>query len=128
MSDTDLKDRVRRVKETNDIVDVIGAYVALRQNGETFKGLCPFHKEERPSFDVNPRRQRYRCWLCNKFGDVIQFVQEIERIDFEAAMKVLEKRVGFRTWQNLFLEWARAHAPTPKEPEQPKPIKFREFL
>ena len=50
----------------------------------TFKGLCPFHDDHRPSFDVDPRRQRYRCWSCGKFGDVISFVQEFEQCQFSA--------------------------------------------
>lgn len=85
---------IQQVKDASDIVDVVGAYVALRQVGQTFKGLCPFHQDTRPSFDVDPRRQRYRCWSCNKFGDVIQFVQEFERITFREALELLGKRAG----------------------------------
>src|SRR5258708_1537414 len=76
-------DRVKQVKEANDIADVVGGYVNLRKVGATFKGLCPFHDDRRPSFDVDPRRQRYRCWSCGKYGDVLQFVQEFERISFK---------------------------------------------
>jgi DNA primase len=86
--------QIQQVKDASDIVDVVGAYVALRQVGQTFKGLCPFHQDTRPSFDVDPRRQRYRCWSCNKFGDVIQFVQEFERITFREALELLGKRAG----------------------------------
>src|SRR5260370_11713581 len=85
---------VQQVKEANDIVDVVGTYVALRPAGATFKGLCPFHDDQRPSFDVDPRRQRYRCWSCGKYGDVLQFVQEIERITFPEAMELLARRAG----------------------------------
>jgi DNA primase len=84
----------RQVKEANDIVDVVGAYVALRQVGQTFKGLCPFHDDSRPSFDVDPRRQRYRCWACGKFGDVFNFIQETERVSFLEARELLAKRAG----------------------------------
>src|SRR4029077_15870623 len=87
-------DLVKRVKEANDIVDVVGSYVALRKAGETFKGLCPFHDDTRPSFDVNPRRQRYRCWSCNKYGDVLQFVQEHDRVTFREALELLARRAG----------------------------------
>src|SRR5262249_37664445 len=78
---------VKRVKEANDIVDVVGSYLALRPAGPTYKALCPFHDDSRPSFDVDPRRQRYRCWSCNKYGDVISFVQEHERVDFREALE-----------------------------------------
>jgi DNA primase len=85
---------VKQVKEANDIVDVVGGYIALRKAGETYKGLCPFHDDTRPSFDVDPRRQRYRCWACNKYGDVIQFVQEHERVSFPEALELLARRAG----------------------------------
>ncbi len=85
---------IQQVKEANDIVDVVGSYVALRPAGPTFKGLCPFHEDHRPSFDVDPRRQRYRCWSCGKYGDVITFVQEHERVDFREALELLARRAG----------------------------------
>jgi len=85
---------IRQVKEANDIVQVVGSYVALRPVGPTFKGLCPFHDDHRPSFDVDPRRQRYRCWSCNKYGDVISFVQEHERVTFPEALELLARRAG----------------------------------
>jgi len=87
-------DRVVLVKQANDIVDVVGSYLALRPAGGTHKGLCPFHDDSRPSFDVDGRRQRYRCWSCGKFGDVISFVQEFEKISFREALELLAKRAG----------------------------------
>jgi DNA primase len=85
---------IKQVKEANDIVDVVGSYIPLRPAGPTFKGLCPFHDDHRPSFDVDPRRQRFRCWSCNKYGDVITFVQEHERVGFLEAVEVLARRAG----------------------------------
>jgi DNA primase len=83
------------VKEASDIVDVVGNYISLRPAGQqTFKGLCPFHDDHRPSFDVDPRRGRYRCWSCGKYGDVITFVQEYEKVDFAEALEILAKRAG----------------------------------
>jgi DNA primase len=90
----DLAALIQRVREANDIVDVVGGYLALRPAGPTFKGLCPFHDDHRPSFDVDPRRQRYRCWSCQKHGDVIDFVQEHERVDFREALELLARRAG----------------------------------
>ena len=87
-------DRVKQVKQANDIVDVVGGYLALRPAGGTFKGLCPFHDDSRPSFDVDPRRQRYRCWSCGKFGDVLSFVQEFEKVTFVEALELLARRAG----------------------------------
>jgi DNA primase len=85
---------IQQVKAANDIVDVVGSYISLRPVGPTFKGLCPFHEDHRPSFDVDPRRQRYRCWSCGKHGDVIAFVQEHLRMTFNEAVELLGKRVG----------------------------------
>ena len=87
---------VKQVKEANDIVEVVGSYVTLRPVGPTFKGLCPFHDDHRPSFDVDPRRQRYRCWSCGKYGDVLNFVQEHERVDFREALELLARRAGIK--------------------------------
>ncbi len=84
----------QRIKEANDIVDVVGAYVTLRPKGPTFMGLCPFHEDSKPSFDVDPRRQRYRCWACGKHGDVFNFVQEREKVDFREALELLARRAG----------------------------------
>jgi DNA primase len=85
---------IKQVKEANDIVDVVGSYVSLRQAGPTFKGLCPFHDDHRPSFDVDPRRQRYRCWACGKSGDAYSFVMEHDRVDFREAVEMLARRAG----------------------------------
>ncbi|HVS37712.1 MAG TPA: DNA primase [Gemmataceae bacterium] len=87
-------DRVKQVKEANNIEDVIGGYLSLRPAGPTFKGLCPFHDDHHPSFDVDPRRQRFRCWSCGKYGDVISFVQEFEHIGFREALELLARRAG----------------------------------
>jgi DNA primase len=85
---------IQQVKDANDIVEVVGGYVTLRPAGPTFKGLCPFHDDHRPSFDVDPRRQRYRCWSCQKHGDVFTFIQEHERVDFREALELLARRAG----------------------------------
>ncbi len=82
------------VKQANDIVEVIGEYLKLQKRGRVYKGLCPFHNDHNPSFDVDPTRQRYRCWVCGKFGDVISFVQERERVEFREALELLARRAG----------------------------------
>lgn len=93
-----MNDGVERVKAASDIVDVVGGYLSLRQAGKTFKAVCPFHDDSRPSLDVDPTRQRYRCWACGKYGDVISFVQEIERVEFAEAMDLLARRAGI-SWR-----------------------------
>ncbi len=87
-------DKVKLIKEANDIADVVGSYISLRPVGQTFKGVCPFHDDHRPSFDVDPKRARYRCWSCGKYGDVISFVQEYEKVEFAEALEILARRAG----------------------------------
>ena len=97
------EDRValtQRIKEANDIVDVVGSYISLRPAGPTFKGVCPFHDDHKPSLDVDPRRQRYKCWACDAHGDVIKFIQEFEHIGFLEARELLARRAGI-TLENL---------------------------
>jgi DNA primase len=87
-------DRVKQVKEANDIVQVIAGYIELRPAGSKFKGLCPFHDDHNPSLTVDPQWQRYKCWSCGKYGDVITFVQEFERVSFAEALELLARRAG----------------------------------
>ena len=88
-------DRVKQVKEANDIVAVIGGYLDLRPaGGAKFKGLCPFHDDHHPSLVVDQQWQNYKCWSCNKYGDVITFVQEFERVSFAEALELLARRAG----------------------------------
>ena len=82
------------IKESNDIVDVVNAYVPLKRMGTYFKALCPFHSEKTPSFSVNPTKQIFYCFGCQKGGDVIRFVIEHERVDFLGALRILARRAG----------------------------------
>jgi DNA primase len=86
----------KQIKAANDIVNVVGSYLALKPAGPVFKALCPFHSDSRPSLDVDPRRQRYRCWACGKHGDVITFVQEMEKVGFKEARQILATRAGIK--------------------------------
>jgi DNA primase len=86
----------RQIKAACDIVSVVGSYLALTPAAGTFKALCPFHTDSRPSLDVDPRRQRFRCWACGKHGDVISFVQEMEKVGFKEARQILANRAGIK--------------------------------
>ena len=103
-------DRVKQVKEANDIVDVVGSYIPLRQAGPTYKGLCPFHDDHRPSFDVDPRRQRYRCWSCGEYGDVLTFVQKYDKVSFIEALELLARRAGISLEKATVSPQARTRA------------------
>ena len=85
------------VREKSPIGDVIGEYVQLRNaGGGNLKGLCPFHDEKSPSFNVTPARGMYYCFGCQAGGDVIKFVQEMEHVDFADAVERLASRVGIQ--------------------------------
>lgn len=74
-----------------DIVDLVGRYVPLKRAGANFTACCPFHNEKTPSFMVSPSKQIFKCFGCGKGGNVLTFMQEIERIDFRDAVKELAK-------------------------------------
>ncbi len=87
-------DEIAEIKHRIDIVDLIGHYVLLKKAGANFKGLCPFHHEKTSSFMVNPDRQSFKCFGCNKGGDIFTFIQEVETIEFGDALKMLADRAG----------------------------------
>jgi len=86
--------QIEEIKERIDIVQLIEKYVKLKQTGKNFSGLCPFHKEKTPSFIVSPDIQRYKCFGCGRSGDIFNFVQDIENIDFVEALEKLAKTAG----------------------------------
>jgi DNA primase len=85
---------IEEVRLRNDIVDVVSQYVKLERKGRRYFGLCPFHNEKTPSFSVEPAKQFFYCFGCNKGGSVIQFVMNIEHLDFLEALKHLADRAG----------------------------------
>ena len=81
--------------ERSDIVEVVGQYVRLtKKSGANLFGLCPFHSEKTPSFSVSPDKQIYHCFGCGKGGGVINFIMEIENLDFRDAVAFLARRAN----------------------------------
>ncbi|WP_300877864.1 DNA primase, partial [uncultured Bacteroides sp.] len=91
MIDEQLK---QRIKDANEITDVIGQFVSLHKRGINYIGTCPFHPDRHPSMTVSPSRQTYKCFVCGKGGDVIQFVQDHEGMSFNEAVTWLANRAG----------------------------------
>src|SRR4051794_14991670 len=85
---------VDHLKSSVDIVRIIGEYVRLRKVGQRYTGLCPFHTEKTPSFSVTPDRGGFYCFGCQKKGDVIAFVQEIQQLTFYETLKLLADQHG----------------------------------
>lgn len=77
------------LRQRADIVQVISGYVTLKRNGHKYWGLCPFHGEKTASFSVDPEKQLYYCFGCKAGGSVIQFIMDIERLEFQEAVKFL---------------------------------------
>ncbi len=85
------------VRERNRIDEVIGEYVALRRAGaDSLKGLCPFHDEKSPSFNVRPGHGTFHCFGCAAGGSVVDFIMKIEHLGFVDAVERLADRVGIR--------------------------------
>jgi len=83
-----------KVKQQADIVRVIGEYVQLKKAGQNFRGLCPFHSEKTPSFNVHPTKQIYHCFGCGQGGDVFKFVMEMEKCPFPEALRIVAEKCG----------------------------------
>src|SRR5690606_35769072 len=90
---------IQQIKDRLNIVDVIGDYLKLQKAGANYKALCPFHNEKTPSFSISTARQNYHCFGCGASGDVIEFVKEIEGLDFPETIKLLADRAGVNLQQ-----------------------------
>ncbi|MDO4627697.1 MAG: CHC2 zinc finger domain-containing protein [Planctomycetia bacterium] len=87
----DVKEQIR---QTINIVDLIGEYVQLTPRGRVYVGLCPWHDDSKPSLQVDPERQTFRCWVCADGGDIFSFMMKMENVSFPEAMQMLAERAG----------------------------------
>jgi DNA primase len=86
--------KVAEIRDRTDIVAVIGEHVQLRRAGVNYLGLCPFHQEKSPSFNVSAAKQFFYCFGCQKSGDVIRFLMEREGRSFADVVRDLAARAG----------------------------------
>jgi DNA primase len=93
-------DAKEQVRQAIDIVDLVGSYLELRRQGRNYVGRCPWHDDNKPSLNVNPDRQTWKCWVCNIGGDVFSFVMQKERVEFKEALKMLAERAGIQLVQS----------------------------
>jgi DNA primase len=94
-------DKIAEVRERAGIVEVISDYIGLKKSGANYLGLCPFHGEKTPSFNVNPARGIFHCFGCGVGGNVVTFVMKMEGLSFPEAVKLLAKRVGVTIEERL---------------------------
>jgi DNA primase len=87
-------DKVREVAERLSIVEVVSDYVQLRRAGANYTGLCPFHAEKTPSFNVNPAREIFHCFGCGTGGNAFSFIMKIEGLSFPEAVKLMARKTG----------------------------------
>lgn len=90
------------LKERSDISDVVSGYVNLKRRGRNLVGLCPFHSEKTPSFNLYPENGSFYCFGCGAGGDVITFVMKIENLDYIEAVKFLAQRAGMEMPENTY--------------------------
>ncbi|WP_432948633.1 DNA primase [Kribbella sp. CA-253562] len=104
------------VRERARIDEIVGSYVTLKNaGGGSLKGLCPFHDEKSPSFNVTPARGFFYCFGCQEGGDVIDFIQKIDQISFHEAVETLAAKVGIQ------LRYDESGAPMPKSQSNQRP-------
>ncbi|HAD03179.1 MAG: DNA primase [Desulfuromonadales bacterium GWC2_61_20] len=99
-------EKIEEIRNRLDIVEVVGSYLPLRRSGHNHLGLCPFHGEKSPSFNVNAVRQIFHCFGCGVGGNVFNFVMRMEGLTFPEAVRRLGERVGIEVAQE---------APSPAE-------------
>lgn len=87
-------EKIEEVRRASDIVDVISSTIQLRKRGKNYIGLCPFHQEKTPSFNVSPEKQMYHCFGCGVGGNVFTFVMEHDKVSFLEAVRTLADRAG----------------------------------
>ncbi len=91
-----VEEDLEQLRATVSISDVVQQHIALRRVGRNWIGLCPFHAEKSPSFNVREETGRYKCFGCGAAGDVFTFVQEIEHVDFVTAVEQLSTKAGIQ--------------------------------
>ncbi|MDZ4229676.1 MAG: DNA primase, partial [Candidatus Veblenbacteria bacterium] len=85
---------VEQIKSRLDIIEVVGEYIRLKQSGQNWKGLCPFHGEKTPSLMVHREKQIWHCFGCGLGGDVFEFIEKIENVEFPEALEILARKAG----------------------------------
>ena len=103
------KQLISEIKNSVNIVDVIGEVVQLTKAGRNFLGLCPFHGEKTPSFNVVEDKQFYHCFGCGKSGDVFKFIEDYRGVSFMEAVQIVGDQVGIQV---------QALAPSQSRPQQ----------
>jgi DNA primase len=103
---------VEQVRDSADIVQIIGEYVALKRVGADFRGPCPFHQGTHRNFSVSPKKNMYFCFVCHEGGDVFHFLQKRLGVDWPVAVKMVGEKSGIEVREIQ----SRREGPDPREP------------
>ncbi len=88
------EDKIQEIRDRADIVEVVSGYLPLKRSGANYQGLCPFHQEKSPSFNVNASRQIFHCFGCGVGGNVFSFLMRMDGLSFPDAVRRLGEKVG----------------------------------
>jgi len=113
---------LNQIRDRLNLVDIVGEYVTLKKSGTGFTGLCPFHNEKTPSFHVHPLKQVFKCFGCQKGGNLFTFYSTIEGLPFPEAVEELAKRAGVELEKT-----AKRQAPKPVDVGQLRLIEVNEW-
>ncbi|NUS98273.1 MAG: DNA primase [Gemmatimonadaceae bacterium] len=102
---------IERIRESADIVQVIGEYVELRRTGADYRGPCPFHQGTNRNFSVSPKKKIYYCFVCHEGGDVFTFLQKRLGVDWPASVKMVAEKSGIEVRE---VERDRREGPDPR--------------
>jgi DNA primase len=105
-------DVVEQVRESADIVQIIGEYVNLKRTGADYRGPCPFHQGKHRNFSVSPKKRMYYCFVCSEHGDVFRFLQKRLGLEWPAAVKLVGEKSGIEVREID----RRREGPDPREP------------
>lgn len=104
------KEKITEIKQAVNIVEVIGDVISLTKTGRNFLGLCPFHGEKTPSFNVVEDKQFFHCFGCGKSGDVFKFIEEYQGVSFIESVQLLAEKAGIELEQHSMIKKvARSH-------------------
>ena len=107
-------DSVERVRESADIVAVIGEYVELKRQGTDYRGPCPFHQGTHRNFSVSPKKQMYYCFVCHEGGDVFNFLTKRLGVDWPTAVRMVAEKSGVEV-----VETQSRRSPEEKDEREP---------
>jgi DNA primase len=116
----DLIEIKERIRDAIDIVSLVEQYVPLRRSGRNYIGHCPWHDDSKPSLQVNPERQTFKCWVCNIGGDIFSFIMRIENVGFKEALEILADKSGIalpKKSRQIFIKSTPAESGKVQTPE-----------